>query len=71
MILHKISRWRGTRCVHSLLAALVLVTLDNGEGARVLVVLHHKPGYRISLGSHYCVAIEKDSHQPRVSLSLL
>jgi hypothetical protein len=57
--------------VHSLLAALVLVTLDNGEGARVLVVLHHEPGHRVSLGPYCFIAIETVTHQPRVSLSLL
>ena len=31
-----------------LLAALVLVTLDDGEGTRVLVVLHHEPNAVVS-----------------------
>ena len=31
------------RCPNLLLAALVFVALDDGEGAGVLVVLHHKP----------------------------
>jgi hypothetical protein len=70
-MLHERLHGRWACAVYSLLAALVLVTLDNGEGARVLVVLHHKPDHRVSLGSHCDIAIETDTHQPRVSLSLL
>lgn len=39
--------------VYLLLAALVLVALDDGEGARVLVVLHHEPNGFVSTIDQY------------------
>jgi hypothetical protein len=58
-----------------LLAALVLITLDDGEGARVLVVLHHEPfereielAFDISVFS-FCHC-DDDAHEVRVLLLL-
>jgi hypothetical protein len=59
----------GYRCL--LLAALVLVTLDNSEGAWVLVVLHHEPNPHVSFLIHHFADIEVATHQLRHSLSLL
>jgi hypothetical protein len=49
-----------------LLAALVLVTLDNGEGARVLVVLHHEPKYHVSFIFGKCWS--QGSYSPAMAL---
>jgi hypothetical protein len=54
-----------------LLAALVLVTLDNCEGARVLVVLHHEPGRHVSSPLLHLFEVKAATHQPWHSLSLL
>jgi hypothetical protein len=54
-----------------LLAALVLVTLDDSEGTRVLVVLHHKPTHHVSFQSSDFGADKAVTHQLRHSLSLL